>query len=126
MKNIFEITTNRVEFELILNIKVLREQKGWSQRTLSRMMGLNETFVGKCESFNQPEKYNLRHLITLSKIFNLERLDDFYSNGIPKDEQIKVIYRKLAKIKKDGTESKTLEDTVVEIVPIVGVSKKNK
>ncbi|SPZ94615.1 Uncharacterised protein [Sphingobacterium multivorum] len=84
----------RIEYELIFNIKGLRGERGWSQEVLSGKMGLAENFVGKCESLDQPEKYNLRHLGILKKVFGLKSLDDFFPNGIPKDEQIVIHYKK--------------------------------
>lgn len=119
----------RIEYELILNIKTLR--KGWSQEALSRKMGLAENFVGKCESLDQPEKYNLRHLGILKKVFAFKSLDDFFPDGIPKDEQIIIRYKKVPKKKADGSDSKLMDNVVVEIVVVDGetkaeVNKENK
>lgn len=113
----------RIEYELICNIKILREKKGWSQEALSEKMGFAVKFVGKCESLDQPEKYNLRHLGILKKVFNLKSLDDFFPNGIPEDEQIVINYKKVPKKKSDGTESKLMDNVVVEIVVVDAETK---
>ncbi|SJN45719.1 hypothetical protein FM120_16910 [Sphingobacterium faecium PCAi_F2.5] len=94
-------------------------------------MGLAENFVGKCESLDQPEKYNLRHLGILKKVFAFKSLDDFFPDGIPKDEQIIIRYKKVPKKKADGSDSKLMDNVVVEIVAVVGetkaeVNKENK
>ena len=108
----------RIEYELICNVKDLRHDKGWSQEVLSGKMGFAEKFVGKCESLDQPEKYNLRHIGILKKVFGLKSLDDLFPKGIPKDEQIVIRYKKVPKKKADGTPSKLMENEVVEIVVV--------
>jgi len=113
----------RIEYELIFNIKDLRGERGWSQEVLSGKMGLAENFVGKCESLDQPEKYNLRHIGILKGVFNFESLDDFFPNGIPKDEQIVIHYKKVPKKKADGTDSKLMENVIVEIVVVDAETK---
>jgi transcriptional regulator with XRE-family HTH domain len=113
----------RIEYELICNIKALREEKGWSQEALSEKMGFAIKFVGKCESLDQPEKYNLRHMGILKKVFGLNSLDDFFPNGIPEDEQIVIHYKKVPKKKADGTESKLMENVVVKIVVVEAETK---
>jgi len=113
----------RIEYELILFVKELREKKGISQRDLSIKMGFVETFVGKCESIDQPEKYNLRHLGILKNVFKLNSLDDFFPNGIPKNEQIIIKYRKDHLLKMDGTISKVTENKIVDIITVLGKTK---
>lgn len=113
----------RIEYELIFNIKDLRGERGWSQEVLSGKMGLAENFVGKCESLDQPEKYNLRHMGILKKVFGFESLDDFFPNGIPEDEQIVIHYKKVPKKKADGTESKLMDNKVVDIVVVDAETK---
>ncbi|WP_294187574.1 hypothetical protein [uncultured Sphingobacterium sp.] len=113
----------RIEYELACNIKVLREEKGWSQEVLSAKMGFAVKFVGKCESLDQPEKYNLRHMGILKKVFNFESLDEFFPNGIPIDEQIVIHYKKVPKKKSDGTESKLMENVVVDILVVDAETK---
>lgn len=124
MQQIFETTAIfRIEYELITNVCDLRSKLGWSQRVLSGKMGLGEAFVGKCESLDQPDKYNLRHLGILKKLFDFKSLDDFFPNGIPEDEQIIIRYKKEPKKKADGTPSKLMENVVVEIVVVDGETK---
>ena len=119
MTYIFETNAiYRVEYELILNVQKFRSERGWSQRVLSEKMGFVKTFVGKCESLAQPEKYNLRHIGILKKVFGFGSLDQLFPNGIPKDELIKIRYKKVPKIKTDGTPSNFFDTEVVEIVVV--------
>ena len=124
MKDVFESSAiYRIEYELILNIKNFRLKRGWSQRTLSDKMGFAETFVGKCEAIDQPEKYNLRHIRILKTVFGFYSLDDLFPDGLPEDELIKVKYKKVPKVKKDGTISKFSETVVVDVVVVEAGTK---
>ena len=124
MKVVFESSAiYRIEYELILNIKDFRLKRGWSQRTLSDKMGFTETFVGKCEAIDQPEKYNLRHLRILKTVFGFSSLDELFPDGLPEDELIKVKYEKIPKVKKDGTISKLSETVVVDVVVVEDETK---
>lgn len=119
MKKIYQ--TNplyRIEFDLIEKVKKLRVSKGWSQRALSKKMGFVESFVGKVESLNQPEKYNIRHINILKKVFKLNSLDDLFPKKLPNDEMIIIKYKKVPKLNKDGTIGKRTEDKIVEIVVV--------
>ncbi len=113
----------RIEYELIKNIKTFRDDRGWSQEFLSSKMGFAINFVGKCESLDQPEKYNLRHVGILKRVFSFKSLDELFPNGIPKDEQIVIRYKKVPKKKTDGTPSKLMENEVVEIVVVDAETK---
>jgi len=124
MKVVFESSAiYRIEYELILNIKDFRLKRGWSQRTLSDKMGFTETFVGKCEAIDQPEKYNLRHLRILKTVFGFSSLDELFPDGLPEDELIKVKYEKIPKVKMDGTISKLSETVVVDVVVVEDETK---
>ncbi|MGK6351586.1 helix-turn-helix domain-containing protein [Parapedobacter sp. DT-150] len=113
----------RIEYELILNVKAFRDKRGWSQEVLSGKMLLAVNFVGKCESLDQPEKYNLRHIGILKRVFGFKSLDEFFPSGIPNDEQIVIRYKKVPKKKADGSDSKIMENVVVEIVVVDGETK---
>ncbi len=113
----------RIEYELILNAKAFRDERGWSQEILSGKMGFAVNFVGKCESLDQPEKYNLRHIGILKKVFGFKSLDNFFPEGIPKDEQILIRYKKVPKKKTDGSDSKIKENVVMEIIVVDGETK---
>lgn len=120
---VFETELNLIDFHIIMEVKRLRKRFSYSQRGLSKKMGVTSTFVGKCESLGQPEKYNLRHLIRLKSIFNLRYLDDFFPEGFPDDKHILVRYVKTEREKLDGTLSKIREDTVIEILNITAKKK---
>lgn len=113
----------RIEYELILNVQRFRGERGWSQRVLSGKMGLAEAFVGNCESLDQDQKYNIRHIGILKKVFGFKSLDDLFPKGIPKDEQIVIRYKKIPKKKADGTLSKLMENEMVEIVVVDAETK---
>lgn len=113
----------RVEYELILNVKRFRDDRAWSQEVLSTKLGFSDTFVSKCESLDQDPKYNLRHIGLLKQVFGFKSLDDLFPNGIPKDEQIVIRYKKVPKKKADGTPSKLMENEVVEIVVVDAETK---
>lgn len=116
MEEIYETKAiYRLEYELMLNARNLRIDKGLSQEDLSTKMGFVDTFVGKCESLNQPEKYNLRHFIKLKQALELDSLEDLFPNGYPADEQIIIHYKKVPKKKVDGTDSKLFDSVVVDI-----------
>lgn len=113
----------KIDYQLILNVQRFREKLGWSQRMLSEKMGLAEGFVGSCESLDQPQKYNLRHIGILKKVFGFKSLDDLFPGGIPADEQIIIRYKKVPKKKADGTPSKLMENEIVEIVVVDAETK---
>lgn len=112
-----------IEYQLIQNIKKFRINRGWSQERLSSIMGFAEKFVGNCESLEQPQKYNLRHIGILKKVFGFKSLDDLFPGGIPADEQIVIRYKKVPKKKADGTPSKLMENEIVEIVVVDAETK---
>lgn len=114
---------HRIEYQLILNVNKFRSDRGWSQQVLSGKMGFAETFVGKCESLDQPEKYNLRHIGILKRVFDFKSLDEFFPGGIPADEQIIIRYKKVPRENNDGSVSKLKENVVVEIVVVDGETK---
>lgn len=111
-------TIYQIEYDLIKSVKALREKKGWSQRELSRKLGYAESFVGKCESINQPDKYNLVHLVKLKEVFDLPSLDCLFPNGMPEHKLVKIQYKKQPKVKKDGTQSKLSETVEVKIFEV--------
>lgn len=113
----------RLEYELIQIVKDLRIKNDWSQETLSNKMGFAKNFVGNCESLGEDQKYNLRHIGILKKVFGLKSLDDLFPNGIPNDEQIVIRYKKVPKKKADGTPSKLMENEIVEIVVVDAETK---
>lgn len=124
MGEIFETKAiYRIEYQLILNVQNFRGTRGWSQRILSGKLGFAEAFVGNCESLDQDQKYNLRHIGLLKKVFAFKSLDDLFPDGIPEDEQIVIRYKKIPKKKADGSDSKIMENVVVEIVIVDGETK---
>lgn len=113
----------RIEYQLIINVKKFRINNNWSQEALSAKLRFASTFVGSCESLDQPQKYNLRHIGLLKKVFGFKSLDDLFPGGIPVDEQIIIRYKKVPKKKADGTPSKLMENEIVEIVVVDAETK---
>lgn len=115
MKEFYTKPISKIDYDLILNVKRLRELNNWSQRTLSKKMGLALTFIGKVESLSQPEKYNIRHLNLLIKAFDFKTMDQIFPNKMPVQDLVIITYKKVPKIKKDGIPSKFYEEVVVKI-----------
>lgn len=124
MEKIYESKSlYRIEYELIKSVQKLRQERGWSQEVLSLKMKFASTFVGKCESLDQPEKYNLRHIGILKEIFELQSLDELFPQGIPADEQIIIRYKKAPKKKADGKPSKLMDNEIIETIIIDAETK---
>lgn len=85
---------------------------------LSEAIGVSKSFVGKVESYAHPDKYNFKHLYKISVVLELKSVKELIPREIPKYEDIEVIYEMTPKTNKDGSESKQLEQNVLEIKPI--------
>lgn len=112
---VLTIKISKIDYDLILHIKKLREAKGWSQRILSEKMGLSLTFVGKVESLGQPEKYSIRHLSLLMKAFGFKNINQLFPKELSNEDIVTIYYKKVPGLKKDGTPSKLYEERIIEI-----------
>lgn len=116
---VLTVTMSKIDYDLILHTKKLREAKGWSQRILSEKMGLSLTFVGKVESLDQPEKYSIRHLNLLMKAFGFKNINQLFPKELSSEDMVIISYRKVPALKKDGTPSKLYEEQIIEIKPFI-------
>lgn len=112
------IKISKLDYEIIIRVKELREQKGISQRDLSKLMNLSKSFVGKVEALGQPDKYSIRHLTLISKALKLKSLISILPKSIPQEDIIEIIFEKTLKLNKDGSISKQFEEKIIEIRPI--------
>ena len=111
----YSIEISRLDYEIINLVKELREKNKISQRELSELMGLSKSFVGKVEALGQPDKYSIRHLTLIAKALKLKSFKDLLPKEIPAEDIVEIIYKKVPRINKDGSESKQLEERVIEI-----------
>lgn len=112
---VLTVKISKIDYDLILHIKKLREAKGWSQRILSEKMGLSLTFVGKVESLGQPEKYSIRHLNLLMKAFGFKNINQLFPKELSNEDMVTIYYNKVPALKNDGTPSKLYEERIIEI-----------
>lgn len=115
----FSTTISQLDHEIILNVKALREEKGLSQRDLSEKMKLSKSFVGKVEALGQPDKYSIRHLNLVAKALKIKSVIELIPKGIQEYDMIEIIYEKVSKLNKDGSESKQFEERIIEIRPLI-------
>ncbi|MCY4778908.1 XRE family transcriptional regulator [Sphingobacterium sp. UT-1RO-CII-1] len=106
-----------LEFRIIEKVKEVRTKKGVSRMQLSNDIRVDKGFVGKVESYAHPDKYNFSHLFRIAKILKIKSIRDLIPNDMPKYEDIEIVYEMVPKINKDGSQSKQLESSVLEIRP---------
>lgn len=114
----FSSIKSQLDHEITLKVKALREEKGLSQRDLSEKMKLSKSFVGKVEALGQPDKYSIRHLNLVAKALKIKSVIELIPEGIQEYDMIEIIYEKVSKLNKDGSESKQLEERIIEIKEI--------
>jgi transcriptional regulator with XRE-family HTH domain len=64
-----------IEKYVIAKVKEKRIANGISQAALAHLLNVSEGFIGNIENPNYPEKYNIRHLNELAKIFKCSPKD---------------------------------------------------
>ncbi|RZK60437.1 MAG: XRE family transcriptional regulator [Pedobacter sp.] len=114
----FSTTISQLDYEIILNVKRLREDKDLSQRDLSEAMKLSKSFVGKVEALGQPDKYSIRHLNLIAKALKIKSVIELIPKGVQEYDMVEIVYEKISKLNKDGGESKQFEERIIEIKPI--------
>lgn len=85
-----EIIISQFDYDLMLHVKKLREEKGWDTEELSLKMGLTKSFVGNVESFTQRHKYSIRHISLLAKAFGYKNISKLVNIPTPKNDMIKL------------------------------------
>lgn len=111
----FSTVVSQLDYEIILKVKALREKKNLSQRDLSEEMKLSKSFVGKVEALGQPDKYSIRHLNLIAKALKLKSVAELIPKGIQVHDMVEIIYEKISKLNKNGSESKQFEERIIEI-----------
>lgn len=110
-------TISAIDYLLIEEVKAIRIKKGISKAQLSAKLKLAESFVGKVEDLNQRDKYSIRHLPLLVKALGLKSIGQLFPK-VPSGNMIEITYEKVAKLNKDGSEGKQIEDRIIEIKEI--------
>lgn len=116
MKNNYEKKViSEIDYLLIEEVKAIRIRKGLSKTQLSLKLNLAGSFVGKVEDLSQRDKYSIRHLPLLAKALELKSIGQLFPKDIPSNNMIEITFEKVPRINKDGSESKQLEEKVIEI-----------
>lgn len=117
--HITEVIISRLDLYIINKVKQLREAKGISQAELSVLMGFSEKYVGNVENPTLVEKYNVRHLNLLAKVFKCTIWDLLPEEPFD-DDLVKVRTKKVKSVNKDGSKSKRMQIEIVDIVAVKG------
>jgi len=111
------IDISHLDYLLIVRVKALRTDRGFSQVVLTQKMGLSEGFVGKVELFTERAKYNIRHLYLIAKSFEC-KLEDILPLEQPQHDMVRLTLQRMNKVNKDGTISNKKTTEVIKIEPI--------
>lgn len=65
----------KIEQYVIDKVRDMRQKRGISQAELSLLLNFSEGFVGHIENPKRRDKYNIRHLNELAKIFSCSPKD---------------------------------------------------
>ncbi|PWG78094.1 helix-turn-helix domain-containing protein [Pararcticibacter amylolyticus] len=113
-----QVAMSHLDYLLIIHVKKLRENKGWSQRKLSDEMHLTKGFVGNVEAFTQRLKYNIRHLTLLCKAFGYKSVSKLFPFETPEHDWVRLTIKINTKVKKDGTFSRERSSEVIKVEPL--------
>ncbi|WP_417359645.1 helix-turn-helix domain-containing protein [Galbibacter sp.] len=116
---------NHLDYLLILYIRQLREERGWTQQELSERMGVTKSFVGNVESFTQRHKYSIRHLTLIAKAFEYNSISKLFDFPTPEHDKIRLIL-KVTTVLKENEKSRSKSVEVVKIVEGGAKVKSNK
>src|SRR5690606_5180386 len=114
-----------LDYLLILYVKQLREERGWTQQELSERMGVTKSFVGNVESFTQRHKYSIRHLTLIAKAFEYNSISKLFDFPTPEHDKIRLIL-KVTTVLKENEKSRSKSVEVVKIVEGGAKVKSNK
>lgn len=112
--DIVKVEISHLDYLIILNVKRLRLQKGFSQVRLTQKMGLSEGFVGKVELYTERAKYSIRHIYLLATAFNCN-VQEILPHEQPKHDIVRLILRRTNRINKDGSLSSKKFTEVIKI-----------
>jgi len=66
---------SKIEKYIIQRVKELRLENGMTQIVLSQRLNMSDSFIGHVESPKRNDKYNIKHLNALAKIFKCSPRD---------------------------------------------------
>ena len=66
---------SKIERYIIQKVKELRVANGMTQISLSQKLNMSDSFIGHVESPKRRDKYNLKHINALAKIFKCSHRD---------------------------------------------------
>jgi transcriptional regulator with XRE-family HTH domain len=66
---------SKIERYIIQKVKELRVANGMTQISLSQKLNMSDSFIGHVESPKRRDKYNLKHINALAKIFKCSPRD---------------------------------------------------
>lgn len=72
---LFVAELNKIDKYVIQKVKEFRIESGMTQITLSQKLNMSDSFIGHVESPKRRDKYNLKHLNALAKIFKCSPRD---------------------------------------------------
>ncbi|WP_333863605.1 helix-turn-helix domain-containing protein [Sphingobacterium sp.] len=113
---IIEREMSHLDYLLIINIKLLREKKGWTQQELSKRMGVAISFVGNVENLTERHKYSIRHLSLLKKAFNYKKISDLFDFEQPTHDKVILRIEITKSDNKDGKKARIIKAELKEII----------
>ena len=69
------VEISKIERYIIQKVKELRVANGMTQISLSQKLNMSDSFIGHVESPKRRDKYNLKHINALAKIFKCSPRD---------------------------------------------------
>ncbi len=67
----------KIELYVIEKVKEMRTEKGFTQASLAEALGYSEGFIGHIENPKRRDKYNIKHLNEIAKLFGCSIRDFF-------------------------------------------------
>lgn len=67
----------QIELYVIQKVKEMRTENGFTQASLAEALGYSEGFIGHIENPKRRDKYNIRHLNEIAKLFGCS-IKDFF------------------------------------------------
>ena len=72
----------QIELYVIEKVKEMRTEKGFTQASLAEALGYSEGFIGHIENPKRRDKYNIKHLNEIAKLFGCSIRDFFPESPI--------------------------------------------
>ncbi len=68
------------QLQVILKLKILRENKGYTQAEVAKTLGISPGQLGNIESPKMPHKFTLKQIYVLCELLNVDIVDVFLSS----------------------------------------------